>query len=69
VLAGVRCRYDIINRKLLLALTIIIISNFTLSVSKYKPLNNIKYLCDNCVKLRTEILHFSFLSCKRLHNS
>jgi len=47
VLAGVRSRFNIINRKLLRALTIII-SKVTVSVSKYKPLNNIKYLCDNC---------------------
>jgi len=45
VLAGVRSRFNIINRKLLRALTIII-SKVTVSVSKYKPLYNIKYLCD-----------------------
>jgi len=47
VLAGVKSRFDIINRKLLRALTIII-SKVTVSVSKYKPLNNIKYLFDIC---------------------
>jgi len=47
VFAGVRSRFNIINRKLLRALTIII-SKVTVSVSKYKPLNNIKYLYDNC---------------------
>ena len=46
MLAGVRSRFNIINRKLLRALTIII-SKVTVSVSKYKPLNNIKCLCNN----------------------
>ena len=49
VLAGVRSRFNIINRKLLRVLTIIIIiSKATVSVSKYKRLNNNKYLCNNC---------------------
>ena len=46
MLAGVRSQFNIINGKLLRALTIII-SKVTVSVSKYKSLNNIKYLCDN----------------------